>query len=356
MKLTPGARWRLAVRLLATGGPGWGSAARFIVRGLADWRRTSAWLERLADPDLIRVWAAAPELATRLQGPYLDRNWSPAERLDAVVGHHDSILSLFNPLELESLYRGPARLVRLDRPRGQGAVEIVLGSSRALGCRGELTLAVRDCTSGRTMAGLTFSFCYSFGRRLIVIGGFHSDHDQDTRRRSRELMKEMHGLRPKALAFWAVQELCPIWRVEGIHAVGDARAVRLGEPGGVTADNGVDDFCLESDGRHLPDGSWELPHQFRPRTREELKPSRRRPHERRYEMLAGLRPRLLGGVRHWSGGSRETANVTAAAGIFALDEGAGLADEGSRSPVGRTASETQPGLPMHGGADPLPAT
>lgn len=291
--LTPLARWRLAARLLAGSGRGWWQAGRFLARGLADRKRTGDWLAHLASPDLIRAWQASPELATRLQGEYLDLAWTETERLDALVGHHGSLAEFFGPLELEALYLGLVPLVRLRRPGGQGRVEIVLGHRREWGRCGELVLAVTEPRSGGLIAALTFSFTFSFGRRVILIGGLHAETGATARELVHELPRDMHGLRPKALALWALQELGSLWRIEAIHAVPDARAVRPDRARGDWVEESGDQFWLESDGRRLPDGAWELPRQFRPRSREELKPSRRRTHERRYAMLASLRPLLL---------------------------------------------------------------
>ncbi len=307
--LTPLARWRLAARLLSKGGRGWWQAGRFLARGLADRQRTADWLAHLSSPDLIRVWQAAPELATRLQGDYLDLAWTATERFDALVGHHTSLADLFGPLELESLYFGMVPLVRLRRPDGQGALEVSLGHRPELGPRGELVLAVRDSRTGIWIAALAFSFCFSFGRRGIVIGGLQAEPGAVTRHLIHELPKEMHGLRPKALALWALQELGSLWRIEAIQAVPDARAVCPNGARGPMAVESGDEFWRESDGRRLPHGAWELPRETRARSREELKPSRRRSHERRYAMLAALRPLLLDAGRELVSGPSETGYV-----------------------------------------------
>lgn len=355
--LPPVARWRLAVRLLSGCERGWRRASRFLVRGLADRRRTTEWLGQLASPELARVWLADPSLASRLQEPYLDLAWTVGERMDALAGHHASLASLFGPLGMESLYSGMVPLVRLVRPGGQGMVELALGHCPILGRWGELTLAVRDSRSGRHLAALTFSFQYSFGRRIIFIGGLHADCDPAVRQLGRDLRTEVHGLRPKALALWALQELGTVWQVEGLHAVAGARAIPADAPGSGPVAAAGDPFWLESDGRRMADGTWDLPCQFRPRAREELKPSRRRTHERRYALLASLGPKLREAVGALPSGGYGSEGAGARPGEFALETGLeSFAGSAWPMPTPPSPSTHGPDLAMPGEISPVPAT
>jgi uncharacterized protein VirK/YbjX len=103
----------------------------------------------------------------------------------------------------------------------------------------------------------------------------------------------MHGLRPKALALWCLQQLAACWQVGRIEAVGDAQHVYRHWSKRLEFAASYDEFWSESDGRRLPGGGWELPLQLKQRTRAELKPSRRKAHERRYAMLDALQPKLI---------------------------------------------------------------
>jgi hypothetical protein len=87
------------------------------------------------------------------------------------------------------------------------------------------------------------------------------------------------------------------WQLTQIQAVGDTQHVWRHWLKRVRIAACYDDFWRESDGRRLPGGgSWELPLKFNARPRGELKPSRRRTHERRYAMLEALQPRLIAAI------------------------------------------------------------
>lgn len=152
----------------------------------------------------------------------------------------------------------------------------------------KLTLEVRDSDSGLTLSALALELVPDGGRMGLFITGLQSAFDPRTRGLIRAATRELHGLRPKALAFWCVQQLAAIWHIGRIGAAGGkTRTLPSGQPGG------PDQFWRECDGRSRADGNWELPLRMVVRTRAELKPNRRSMYENRYAMLERLRPGLL---------------------------------------------------------------
>jgi len=280
------------------GTPGWlRQRLKFFVRAWSRPRFTHAWLARLVQPDLAPLWAAHPRLATKLQRPYLCAAWDVPERFAALMGHYDALQYLTAPEACAAIYRHGVGLLELATPASGRALEVRLFYRDQFEKEGELTLAVDDRATGLTLAGLTFCLFRHDAQRVLAIGGLQATPDPRTRGLIHDVAKEMHGLRPKAFALWCVQQLAAAWQVGQIQGIGDAQHIYRHRHKRRDFAASYDEFWLESDGRQLSGGgSWELPLQLRPRAREELKPSRRKAHERRYAMLATLQPQLLAAI------------------------------------------------------------
>jgi len=270
---------------------------KFIVRAWSQRRFTRAWLARLVQPDLAPLWALRPRLATKLQRPYVSCAWDAPVRCAALLGHYDLLPRLLAADVRAAIYRSGLTVLRLDDLTPARNLDVRLFYHDKFEKEGELTLAIRDTPTGLMLAGLTFLLVRNGDQRIAIVGGLQASRDPATRMLIHDAAKALHGLRPKALALWCLQQLGSAWRIAEIQAVGDAQHVWRHWRKRREIASSYDEFWLESDGRELPGGgSWELPLQLRPRSREELKPSRRKAHERRYAMLAALQPQLLAAV------------------------------------------------------------
>ena len=270
---------------------------KFLVRAWTQPRFTRAWLARIVQPDLAPLWEARPRIATKLQRPYLCTEWGVPERFAALMGHYDALQHLVTAEARLAIYREGVTLLTLVTPVSGRQLDVRLFYRDQFEKEGELTLAIDDPATGLTLAGLTFCLFRDGAQRGLAIGGLQASPDPRIRGLIHDVAKEMHGLRPKALALWCLQQLAEAWNVSQIQAVGDERHIYRHRHKRREFAASYDEFWSESDGRRLSGGgSWELPLQLRPRSREELKPSRRKAHERRYAMLAALQPRLLSAI------------------------------------------------------------
>ena len=99
----------------------------------------------------------------------------------------------------------------------------------------------------------------------------------------------MHGLRPKGLLLFTVQQLAAIWGIEKIRAVSNElnvfRDFRLSKKK-VVAD--YDEFWIESGGQLDADNLFTMPSRFAPRPITEIKPNKRALYKKRYAMLDEL--------------------------------------------------------------------
>jgi len=257
-------------------------------------RLTRAWLARLAQADLAPLWMARPRLATKLQRPYVHCEWRVLERFAALMGHYDILPRIFSASVRQAIYceEGIA-IVRLANPTSGRQLDVRLFYQDQFEKEGDLTLAICDVETELTLAGLTFCLAQPAHQRTIIIGGLQASPDPQTHVLIHDVTKEMHGLRPKALAWWCLQQLAACWQVGRIEAVGDAQHIYRHWSKRREFAASYDEFWSESDGRRLPGGGWELPLQLKQRTRAELKPNRRKAHERRYAMLGALQPKLI---------------------------------------------------------------
>ena len=278
------------------------SRAKFLLRAWTRPRLTQVWLSRLVQPDVSPLWTLRPRLATKLQRPYVSAEWGAAERFAALLGHYTLLPRLLAPRAMELAYASGLDLLELHHTTTDRRLRLRLCYQDQFEKEGELTLAVVEGTTGLTLAGLTFCLAQNTGRRIAIIGGLQAHPDPRIRRLIHEVAKEMHGLRPKAFALWALQQLCTAWQIEELQGVCDTQHIYRHRHKRRQIAASYDEFWGESDGRQLPGGSWALPLQPRLRPREELKASRRKQHERRYALLGEIQTQLLAALLDYSPG------------------------------------------------------
>jgi hypothetical protein len=287
--------WAASARIHRAHAPyGLRKRLKFLVRAWKQPRLTSAWLARLAQADLAPLWLARPRLATKLQRPYVHCEWRVLERFAALMGHYDILPRIFSADVRRAIYHKEGiALIRLANPASGRQLDVRLFYHDQFEKEGDLTLAICDVDTELTLAGITFCLAQPANQRTLIIGGLQGSPDPQTHVLIHDLTKEMHGLRPKALALWCLQQLAACWQVGRIEAIDDAHHVYRHWSKRREFAASYDEFWSESDGRRLPGGGWELPRQLKHRTRAELKPNRRKAHERRYAMLAALQPKLI---------------------------------------------------------------
>jgi uncharacterized protein VirK/YbjX len=268
--------------------------ATFFFRALGQPRLTRAWLARLVQPDIAPLWVERPRLALKLQRPYVFCAWDSPTRFAALLRHYEILCQLFAPKVRAAIYGDGVAIVRLTHPESGCQWELKLYYHDKFEKEGELTLAVREVATGVVLAGLTFCLAHNDNERIAIIGGVQAGNDSRARDLIHDAAKTFFGLRPKALVLWCIQQLAEPWQLMQIQAVGDSQHVWRHWRKRLKIASSYDDFWRESDGSRMSGGgSWTIPLKSQTRSREELKPSRRKAHERRYALLDALRPTLL---------------------------------------------------------------
>jgi len=264
----------------------WRGRAKFIVRAALHLGLTRTWLSRLGRHPAGSLWQVRPRLASKLQRPYVHRNWTVADRLTALESHYEVIGSLISGEALDEIYRRGLTLLRLEAVGGR-ALQIRLLYADQFEKEGELTLAIVDDQTGLELATLTFCLVEADGNRAIWIGGLQANPALQTRFLINEVAKEMHGLRPKALALWCLRQLAQAWGIDRLRAIADDHHIYRHSHKRRSFAACYDEFWAESCGLRQSDG-WELPLDVAERPAEEIKASRRKAHARRYAMLNDL--------------------------------------------------------------------
>lgn len=265
--------------------------AKYCLRALATPLLTRRWFELLGDPRLAVAVRHSPRLLSKLQRPYLHRKLGPGDRFRVLQEHFRFALEKFSPEGLEAIYSARGLLLA-DLPAGDaGRFSLRLFYGHHLFEKeGELTVTLTDEDSQAMLVAMSFTVAPSGnGARELFIGGLQSFKSDDYREVIVGITRGMHGLRPKALLLFAIQELARVWDIHTIRAVSNSmsifRHIRLRKKK-MVAD--LDSFWLESDGHLGPDGLFTLPPRFVPRETTDIKANKRSLYKQRYAMLGEL--------------------------------------------------------------------
>jgi len=262
--------------------------AKFYLRGLTFPCATAEWFELLETPGLAAVVRRRPELFQKPQRPYLASTFRTGQRLHLLTQHYQFILSRFPPELLREVHALPGKCLATLPGHDGGRYELRLASSWTER-EGELMLRLRHRESGATLFSLTFAITRNEASHCeMLIGGLQGNREVHDKDLIISLTRQWHGLRPRALLFFTLQQLATVWNATHVRAVSDATHVyRLWKKGKPMA------FCydawwLETGGHPAADGLFDLPERFVPREIATVKTNKRAMYRHRYEMLADL--------------------------------------------------------------------
>jgi hypothetical protein len=168
-------------------------------------------------------------------------------------------------------------------------LELRLGYRDSLSKEGDLAISLHDGNTGDILAAL--SFCvwqYEANQRQAFVGGLQSFKVPNQKERIVGITRSMHGLRPKALLFFTLQQLAASWGLDSIKAVSDSRHVYRHYRKRKTVAMSYDEFWLECGGQRGEDGNFVLPTTAVPRDLKEMKASKRQMYRHRYLFLQEL--------------------------------------------------------------------
>jgi len=286
---------------------GWIKRAKYCLRGLAFPRETMDLITFLRQPELAFIVEHNPCLFHKLQRPYLDRTLSIPRRLEALKQHYKFILKYFSPDGIKELYKDAdvgKLLFELNVPE-VGTLEIRLCCGR-MQKEGDLTICLEIKETGRRIGSLSFSVwkCQT-DYKEILIGGLQGSK-QTTEETVVTVTRALYGLRPKALLFFVMQQLATHWNIDRVRGVSDQLHIYRHFQTKRNVNASYDDFWVESGGTLMPDGIFNLPGTFVPRSISSIRVNKRQMYRRRYAMLEKIAER----IRNQMQGSSPVASST----------------------------------------------
>lgn len=267
----------------------WISRVKYCARALLVPRLTREWFDILGAPKLAVIVQNHPHIFSKLQRSYLDRSPGPWSRLQALKNHYRFVTLRLSDESVVGVY-GSSGLVLTRIPLAEsGSVELRLSYYDSLSKEGEMCVAVHDGDTGGMLAALSFCVTqYEPGPTEVFVGGLQGFTSAIQRERIITITRALHGLRPKALLLYALQQLAAVWQLDSIRAVSDSQHVYRHYRKRKKVAMSYDGFWVESGGQLGADGLFTLPTAFAPRDLSELKPSKRQMYRRRYIMLQEL--------------------------------------------------------------------
>jgi uncharacterized protein VirK/YbjX len=258
---------------------------KFFFRGLGTPQLTQSWFDVWRLPKLSPLATLRPRVLLKLQRRYLRQGMDARQRWSVLEQHYDFAIRRFSAGALREIFTGAGvRLATLPAMEA-GEFSIRLLYDNLFEKEGELSLVFFEEKMRRPLFAL--SFCISCCRpeqREIFIGGLQGYKGVNGREYMVSITREMHGLRPKALLLFALQQLATHWGVRHLRAVSNETRVRRRD-NNIKAD--YDEFWTDSGGR-LEGGNFDLPVEFATRDLAGIKANKRAMYRRRYRMLEEL--------------------------------------------------------------------
>lgn len=273
--------------------PGTGTQSLFkwgkhCLRGLFFIRYSKAWFEILQSPEMTAVARNRAYLFQKLQRPYLNRTLHTRQRFEALQQHYRFITTSFSPAIMEQVYGTAGKLLARLPLEGLGEFGLRLSCSR-LEKEGDLVISFVNLDNGKTLFTLAFSVTrFDIKPREIFIGGLQGNKLVNDKDLIIAITRNLHGLRPKALLLFALQELAGIWGVTRLRAVSDANHIYRHWQKRRAVAASYNQWWEESGGQLAADGMFDLPAAFFPREIASLKANKRLLHRRRYVMLTEI--------------------------------------------------------------------
>lgn len=261
----------------------------------------SAWVGFLLRPENRRFAEANPMLWHRTLLGYLSTRWDGKKKLKVLSDSYRFAEAHPGPLLASLLEKKPQGITFAEVPLGEesGTIRFSLISDDRFRREGEWTIRVSCDQIGGELCSIAFSVEEIEGRWVAYAGAIQggSGANEATIKAS---AKAMHGVRAKAMAIFALQEL--------VSALGFSRL--LGAGNSIQMSNAkhmirvpwnkisfnYDGMWAEADGQPAEDGWFELPLREVRRTREEIKANKRPLYARRYALFDQLQEAVAKGL------------------------------------------------------------
>lgn len=255
------------------------------------------WFAHLQRDDLAPFKAANPILVFKPMRSYLSTRWGLQRRTKVMRETYAYVLWRGGAAREALLQGNRGGVVLASFPLGElGEGQILLGFDNTFRKEGEF--AVTFAVPGQSTRICCLSFALEWqDNGLALFAGCVQGLNEGQAEIMKVLGKAMHGLRPKALVFFAAQEVARALGVRELFGAGNGiqvhrrkHLIHVAWLHDLTFD--YDAFWAELGGRPAFDGWFYLPRKARQRTRDEIKPNKRSLYAKRYALMDALAIRI----------------------------------------------------------------
>ncbi len=261
---------------------------KYFLRALAFFPQTRQWFEILQAPELEMLVKIHPRIYSKLQRPYLNKHIGTVAQLKILRQHYRFIVEQFSDAMIQGLCTSEGWLlgqVQLEET-GQFSLRLRHGIYEK---EGELTITLVSDDEQEAICSITFTVvAWTREQCDALIGGLQGHRVQNDKARIISITRRMHGLRPKALLVFALQQFSSFWDARSLSGVSNATHIyrAIHKRRNVRAD--YDSFWGESGGQLNSLGIFTLPTVPTWKNISDLPPNKRPVYRRRYEMLTEL--------------------------------------------------------------------
>jgi uncharacterized protein VirK/YbjX len=254
-------------------------------------REFSAWVRFLLQPEYLPFGLANERLWHRTLRGYVSSAWKGPKILKVLQDSYR--FALAHPGPLRDSLLSDQEITFADVPLGEetGSIRFTLGKDHRFRREGEWAVRVHCDKIGGELCSIAFSVEEIDGQWVAYAGAIQggSGANEDTIKAS---AKAMHGVRAKAMAIFALQEVVSALGISRLLGAGNTIQMSRGKhmirvPWNKISFN-YDGMWGEADGKAVEEGWFELPRREVRRTREEIKANKRPLYARRYALFDQL--------------------------------------------------------------------
>ena len=262
-----------------------------LVHALANPRFASEWFNLLKSSDFNIVFSNRKQLYIKPFRVYMSIRWSKKQKVKVILETYRYIQNK-GKVFLQVITQNRLDLVQFNLNDTIEGV-LTLGYDYKYRKEGELVLSFICEPLGGVIAAAAFSFEEVSPSRWICRIGCVQGHQKNDSYPAKTAQKLLHGLRPKALVVFAIQEFARQLGMEAVYGASDSiQAYRRKHAINIPLIHGIpfnyNALWEESGGRLLNDGWYELPLTAVRKEPKEIKTSKRALYQRRYHLLDNL--------------------------------------------------------------------
>ena len=259
------------------------------------------WVAFLLRPEYRRFTEANPMLWHRMLLGYMSSRWGPQKKFKVLRDSYHFASTHPGPL-LDCLLAGKSigfTFAEVPLARTSGTVRFALSSDDCFRREGEWTLRVTCDQLGGELCAIAFSVEETGGQWVAYAGAIQGGSGAN-KLTIKAAAKAMHGVRAKAMAIFALQEVVSTLGFSRLLGAGNSiqmsKAKHLIQVPWNKVSFDYDATWDEADGVPAEDGWFELPLRQVRRSREEIKPNKRPLYARRYALFDQLQAAVAKGL------------------------------------------------------------